>query len=239
MLPDGTWECGTRDAAILFKPNGSVSLKRGSRSLKADWRSLSGRLGGIDESIQFGAQLDPVVNELLWLHHGGAQIEPAKTSSDYVIIRLVRDGLSSAAHIAAEMGISKATVIRRAAGLVKAGYLVKLGTCYMLGSMVGAPPTPEVLKSLREITSANDDDEAKQKLSEFSRRIRAARALIKNPVGPYEGFFRSLKKLAKELRRPPYKGELAKELGRSRSYISKICETTGYDWLPTDKPGPK
>jgi hypothetical protein len=238
MLPNGTWECGTKEAAILFKSNGSVSLRRGSRSLKADWRSLSGRLGGIDESIQFGAQLDPVVNELLWLHHGGAPIEPSKTSSDYVIIRLVRDGLSSAADIAAEMCISKATVTRRAAGLVKAGYLIKLGTCYMLGSMVAAPPTPEVLKSLCEITSANDD-EAKQKLSEFSRRIRAARALIKNAVGPYEGFFRALKKLAKELRLLPYKGELAKELGWSKSYVSKICEATCYDWLPTDKPGPK
>ena len=82
-LPDGTWECGTKDAAIWFKPNGSVSLRRGSQSLKADWKSAAGRLGAVDESIkrlstdssplydregnrvgEFGAQLAPIVFEL-------------------------------------------------------------------------------------------------------------------------------------------------------------------------------
>jgi hypothetical protein len=136
------------------------------------------------------------------------------------------------------MGISKETVSRRAARLVKAGYLIKLGSSYMLGSMVGEPPMPQVLKSLRETMSANED-EAEEKLLEFSRRIRAARVLIKSDVGPFEWFFRALKKLAKDLWRPPYKWELAKELERDASHISKICNATCFDWLPTGKPGPK
>jgi len=173
MLSNGTWECGTKNSAIWFKSNGSVSLFRGSRSLEADWRSLAGRLDVIDKSIQHGARLDPAVNDLLWLHQGHSHV-------------------------------------------------------------------PEIFKFLREIMSANDD-EAKQKLSKFSRKIRAARALLKNSAGLYQSFFRELKKLARKLHRPPSKRELAKALGLENNapQISKFCHETGFDWLPTEKPGPK
>ena len=218
MLPDGTWECGTRHATILFKPGRSVSLRLGSRSLKATWKSVARRLGAVDESIEFGAQMDTIVNDLLWLRGGHSHV-------------------------------------------------------------------PNVLKALREILYANDD-EAEKQLSEFLRRIKAARALINNlpkppkrkshkfvlirsdwkpdeyaelvnlaakecrrrnradhkwvfRKGPYEFFFRELKRLAQELGQPPTKGELGKALGLDASQLSKICRATGFDWLPTDKPGPK
>ena len=64
-LPDGTWECGTEDAAILFKPGGGVRIRRGSKSLKPEWRSLAGRRGALNEKNGPCAGLDPVVFELM------------------------------------------------------------------------------------------------------------------------------------------------------------------------------
>lgn len=84
--PPDTWECGPKGGAVIwFKPDGSVHLRRGSQSLKAEWKSVAGRLGAVDENIkrlstdssplydhqgnrvgEFGAQLDPVVFELVF-----------------------------------------------------------------------------------------------------------------------------------------------------------------------------
>jgi hypothetical protein len=52
LLENGGRLYGTKEAAIVFKPDRSVSLMRGSRSLKAEWKSIAGRLGAVDESIQ-------------------------------------------------------------------------------------------------------------------------------------------------------------------------------------------
>jgi hypothetical protein len=121
---------------------------------------------------EFGARMDAIVNDLLWLHEGDSHV-------------------------------------------------------------------PKVLNALREILSANDD-EAKKKLLEFSRRIRATRALISSlSKGPRHSFFCELKRLAQELGEPPTKGELGKALGLDAAQLQKICRATGFDWLPTKKRGPK
>jgi hypothetical protein len=237
MLPDRTWECGPKGGAtIRFKPGRGVSLLLKGRPLESVWTSLAGRLGVIDENIktlsteklplydrdgnrvsEFGARLDAIVNDLLWLGGGHSHV-------------------------------------------------------------------PNILKALREILSANYK-EAKQQLSEFCRRIKAARALISNlpeppkrrshkfvlirsdwkpdeygelvnlaakecrrrnradhkwafRKGPHESFFRELKNLAQELGEPPTKGQLGKALGLDASQLSRICRATGFDWLPIKKPGP-
>jgi hypothetical protein len=58
---------------------------------------------------------------------GAISVRAEETSSDDVIIQWVRDGLTSASDIAAEMGISKGMVSRRASHLIKAGRLAKKG----------------------------------------------------------------------------------------------------------------
>jgi putative DNA primase/helicase len=64
---------------------------------------------------------------------GTVKIKTEEASSDDVIVQWVRDGLSSASDIAAEMGISKGMVSRRAARLIEAGRLEKQGRGYKLG----------------------------------------------------------------------------------------------------------
>jgi hypothetical protein len=189
-LPNGTWECGPKGGSAIWFKGKLVHLKRGGQSLKADWKSVAGHLGAVDESIQtlsteqsplydregvrvdeFGARMDAIVNDLLWLHEGDSHV-------------------------------------------------------------------PKVLNALREILSANDD-EAKKKLLEFSRRIRATRALISSlSKGPRHSFFCELKRLAQELGQPPTKGGLGKALGWNASRLKKILLATGFDWLPTKKRGP-
>ena len=123
---DGTWECGTKYAAILFKPIGSISL---IYQLEANSRSLTGRLGGMNR----------VTKDLFWLKGGDSEV-------------------------------------------------------------------PEVRRALRDILSTDDDKKAEQKLSEFSRQIRAARIWnrdVLSGVGPYQSFFRELKRLSEELHHPP------------------------------------
>jgi hypothetical protein len=66
-LPNGTWECATKDAAILFRPDGTMYLRRGSKSLIADWKSVAGRRGAVDESRKRGAPMPPEVFDLLHL----------------------------------------------------------------------------------------------------------------------------------------------------------------------------
>ena len=56
-----------------------------------------------------------------------------ETSSDDVIVSWVRDGLTSASDIAAEMGVTKGTISKRAARLVERGRLEKKGRDYILG----------------------------------------------------------------------------------------------------------
>jgi len=60
-------------------------------------------------------------------------IRPVEISSDDVIVQWVKDDLSSASDIAAEMGITKGTVSKRAARLIEAGRLEKSGRGYKLG----------------------------------------------------------------------------------------------------------
>ena len=161
---DGTWECGAKYAAILFKPDGSVRL---IRQLEADSKSLIGHLGG----------MNGVVNDLLWLKAGDLR-------------------------------------------------------------------APDILGTLLEIISTDDDKKAQQMLLEFSQNVRAGRIWIREVLtgaGPYQSFFRELKRLSEELHQPPSKGRLSKALGlkNNAARISKICRATGFDWLPKDKPGPK
>jgi hypothetical protein len=64
---------------------------------------------------------------------GTVKIETEEASSNDVIVQWVRDGLTSASDIAAEMSISKGMVSRRAARLIEAGRLEKQGRGYKLG----------------------------------------------------------------------------------------------------------
>jgi hypothetical protein len=106
------------------------------------------------------------------------------------------------------------------------------------------PDIPHVRGLLRDIIYTEDDQKAAERLSDFSRQVRAARiwfwGLLRG-AGPYQSFFRELKKLSEELHQPPSKRLLAKALGLENNAwrMSKICRETGFDWLPNDKPGPK
>jgi hypothetical protein len=63
------------------------------------------------------------------------KIKTVQTSSDDVIVQWVRDGLTTASDIAAEMGVTKGTVSKRAARLMEAGPLEKNGRGYKLGTL--------------------------------------------------------------------------------------------------------
>jgi hypothetical protein len=64
---------------------------------------------------------------------GSVMVSTEETSTDDAIVQWVRDGLSSASDIAAEMGMTKGPVSKRAARLIKAGRLEKAGRGYKLG----------------------------------------------------------------------------------------------------------
>jgi hypothetical protein len=64
---------------------------------------------------------------------GSVKVQTEETSTDDVIVQWVRDGLSSASDIAAEMGMTKGSISKRAARLMKAGRLEKEGRGYKLG----------------------------------------------------------------------------------------------------------
>jgi putative DNA primase/helicase len=64
---------------------------------------------------------------------GTVRVRTVETSIDDVIVQWVRDGISTASDIAAEMGVSKGTVRRHAGQLIKAGRLQKKGRDYALG----------------------------------------------------------------------------------------------------------
>jgi hypothetical protein len=199
MLPDGTWECGTKDAAIWFKPNGAVHLRRRSRSLKADWKSVAGRFGAVDENIkrlstdslplydregnrvgEFGAQLDPVVFELA--------SAPFKKNSSDIDLNL-----------------------------------------------------PNLFTALREMLSETEEHKFERKRDKLMRQINAAWAIKHRVNTTHQEFLDELKKLAKKLGHPPTKGELAGALGLGNDAprMSQHCRELGYDWLPSEKPGPK
>jgi len=198
-LPNGIGECGPKDGAVIsFKPDGSVSLKRRGRSLKADWKSVAGRLGAVDENIQrlssdssplydregnrvgeFGAQLDPVVFELVFA--------PFKKKASDIDLNL-----------------------------------------------------PNVLTALREILSESEESKFERNRDKLMRQITAAWA-IKYKVSTHQNFPAELKKIAQQLGHPPTKRELAARLGlgNNAQRMSQLCRELGYDWLPTEKPGPK
>ena len=64
---------------------------------------------------------------------GRVRIKTEEVNSDDTIVDLVRIGVDSATEIATEMNITKGTVSKRAARLMKVGRLVKKGKKYVLG----------------------------------------------------------------------------------------------------------
>jgi hypothetical protein len=80
------------------------------------------------DPLSFNWTIEPEID-------GTVKIRTREASSDDVIVQWVRDGLSSASDIAAEMDISKGMVSRRAARLMDTGRLAKNGRCYKLGPL--------------------------------------------------------------------------------------------------------
>jgi hypothetical protein len=83
------------------------------------------------------APADPL--SLLWSIEseldGSIKVRTEETSTDDAIVQWVRDGLSSASDIAAEMGMTKGAISKRAARLMKTGRLEKSGRGYKLGPL--------------------------------------------------------------------------------------------------------
>jgi putative DNA primase/helicase len=84
-----------------------------------------------------GAPTEPLSYDWTIQPEGDKKVRVAfkETSSDDVIVSWVRDGVTSASDIAAEMGVTKGTIAKRVARLVEGGRLAKKGRDYILGSV--------------------------------------------------------------------------------------------------------
>jgi hypothetical protein len=153
LLENGGRRYGTKALAILFKPDGSVSLMRGSQSLKANWKSVAGRIGAIaeytEEEKRLGntsrAELDPVVFELAAINlpnTRGALFEILSETQKHTFERK-RDKLMRQ--------INSAWAIRHKEARLHQKFLVELRK---LAQKLGHPPTKGELA--RELGLSNN-----------------------------------------------------------------------------------
>lgn len=110
----------------------------------------------------------------------------------------------------------------------------------------------QIQKRLKCILAEPYSFSAERLIAEFVRDLRAARRLafsdqdkihpftkklVATSSGPHTKFISAVCRLTKQKKKPPTKGELAKELGFTSSHVSKLCSQHRLSWLP-DEPRP-
>jgi len=203
---DGTKRYGTHDTAILIKPDGSVAFMLRSRSLKAIWKSLAGRLGATDG----GAHLDPVVFELASMP---LKTWPTVKTADVDLSYSMNDEI--------------------------AGHMLSDLTSPDIESDFIDLNLPNVLTALREMLSQSAEHTFERKRDQLMRQINAAWAIKHRVSAAHQKFLHELKRLTQKLGCPPTKRKLAEAIKCDAKRMSQLCQDLSFDWLPTERPGPK
>jgi hypothetical protein len=247
---DGSRLYGTKDAAILFKADGTVSLMLVSRSLEAIWRSVAGRLGALAIDPN-----DPNEQEIARLKNDRSLSKEERAKRTDLLRKVKqpqqRAGLDPVVFELAMMAFE--TSAKRNAKQPKrieldlsTSVVRSKATIETLGHMLCDSYSPDINLSLPDTTIAlhemlceTEEHSFERRRDQFIQQINAAWAIRHRVDSIYYRFLDELQKLARKHGRPPSKGELAEQLESDAQRISRLCRELCFDWLPTGKPGRK